>query len=109
MRKLLYLFACIAASGIASAAPAVAQDLFEIQVYPYDTVEPRRTMVELHTNFFASGTKDAGPGEFPMDHQSHLTLEVTHGFTRYFECAGYLVTAAYVPDQGARFAGARIR
>jgi hypothetical protein len=34
---------------------------------------------------------------------------VTHGFTRYFECAGYLVTAAYVPDHGARFAGARIR
>ncbi len=109
MRKHPVLFACLAAWAMASPAPAVAQDLFEIQVYPYETVEPRRTMVELHTNFFASGTKDAGPGEFPMDHQSHLTLEVTHGFTKYFECAGYLVTAVYVPDQGARFAGARIR
>lgn len=93
----------------ALAAPAAAQDLFEIQVYPYETVEPRRTMVELHTNFFGSGTKEAAPGEFPLHHQSHLTLEVTHGFTRYFECAGYLVTAAYVPDHGAQFAGARIR
>src|ERR1041384_2896674 len=36
---------------------AAAQDLFEIQVYPYDTVEPRHTMVEFHTNYFPSGTK----------------------------------------------------
>lgn len=88
---------------------APAQDLFEIQVYPYDTVEPRRTMVELHTNFVASGTKEAPAGEFPMHQQVHTTLEVTHGFSKYFECAGYLVTAAYVPDHGAQFAGARIR
>lgn len=86
-----------------------AQDLFEIQVYPYQTVEPGRTMVEIHTNYFPSGTTDAAPGEFATNHQAHVTLEVTHGFTPYFECAGYLVTAAHVPNEGGRFAGARIR
>jgi hypothetical protein len=91
------------------AAPAPAQDLFEIQVYPYETVEPGRTMTELHTNYFPSGTIDAPPGEYPLNHQSHLTLEVTHGFTKYFECAGYLVTAPHVPGYGSEFAGVRVR
>src|SRR5262245_47787267 len=92
---------------LAPAAQAVAQDLFEIQVYPYQTVEPGRTMIELHTNYFASGTTEAPPGEFPMDGQSHMTIEATHGFTKYFECAGYLVMAAHVPGHGGEFAGAR--
>lgn len=99
----------LAALIAATAAPAAAQDLFEIQVYPYLTVPAGRTMVEVHSNYFASGTTDAPPGEFAMHHQSHETLEVTHGFTNYFECAGYLVTASHVPGEGSRFAGARIR
>jgi hypothetical protein len=99
----------IAVCVLAPVAQAAAQDLFEIQVYPYQTVEPGRTMVELHTNYFASGTTDAPPGEFPMDHQSHMTIEVTHGFAKYFECAGYLVMASNVPGHGGEFAGARIR
>jgi hypothetical protein len=93
----------------ASALRAASQDLFEIQVYPYETVEPGRTMVEVHTNYFPSGTVTRTRGEFALDRQSHVTLEVTHGFTKYFECAGYLVTAAHVPNAGGRFAGARIR
>ena len=109
MRLLRYIlaltFVCIVTRGV----PGHAQDLFEIQVYPYETVEPGRTMVELHNNFFPSGTKDAPAGEFAMHHQAHTTLEVTHGFTKYFECAGYLVTASYVPGHGGKFAGARIR
>ena len=93
----------------AAVETAAAQDLFEIQVYPYMTVEPGHTMVELHSNYFPSGTTNAPPGEFPLHHQSHMTLEVTHGFTKYFECAGYLVTASHVPGEGGRFAGARVR
>ena len=90
--------------------PAIArgQDLFEIQVYPYDTVPPHNTMVEVHMNFFPSGTKQAAPGEFVNDNQFHLSLEVTHGLSKYFELAGYVITA-YVPDAGPKFAGARIR
>jgi len=87
---------------------ANAQDLFEIQVYPYDTVEPRHTMVEFHMNYFPSGTKTTENGELPNNHQFHFTVEVTHGLTKHFELAGYLVTAI-VPDVGPKFAGARIR
>ena len=94
--------------AVASASRANAQDLYEIQVYPYLTVPAGRTMVEVHSNYFASGTTEAGP-EFPLHHQSHATLEVTHGFTNYFECAGYFVTAAHVPGEGSRVVGWRIR
>lgn len=90
------------------AAKASAQDLFEIQVYPYETVEPHHTMVEFHMNYFPRGTKDTSTGEFPNNHQFHLTVEVTHGLTPHWELAGYVVTA-YVPDVGPKFAGARIR
>jgi hypothetical protein len=100
--------ALLGALLLLSPARLRAQDLFEIQVYPYDTVAPHQTMAELHMNFFPSGTKQAAPGEFANDNQFHLTLEVTHGLTKYFELAGYVVSA-HVPDVGWRFAGARIR
>lgn len=87
---------------------AFGQDLFEIQVYPYDTVPPHHTMVEFHMNFFPSGTKDTSNGTFANNHQFHFTVEITHGLTKYVELAGYVVTS-YVPEAGPKFAGARIR
>ncbi len=87
---------------------ARAQDLFEIQVYPYETVAPHRTMVEFHMSFFPSGTRVGEAGEFPTHHQFHFTTEITHGLSRHWELGAYLVTA-YVPDAGAEFAGWRIR
>ena len=96
--------ACIVTRGVS----AHAQDLFEIQVYPYDTVEPGRTMLEFHTNFTPSGTKTSD-GVFPNHQQFHVTMEVTHGFTKHFETGFYLETAPYVPDHGAQFVGWHIR
>ncbi len=90
------------------AVPTCAQDLFEIQVYPYDTVPPHHTMFEFHMNYYPSGTRTAEDGLYPVNHQFHLTMEVTHGLSRYWELGGYLVTA-YVPDVGPKFAGTRIR
>ncbi len=97
----------LAAFGFFS-SPAAAQDIFEIQVYPYETVEPRHTMVELHMNYYPSGTTDTQNGLFANNHQFHLTMEITHGLTKHWELGGYLVSA-YVPDVGPKFAGARIR
>ena len=54
---------------LAAPSRVYAQDLFEIQVYPFDTVEPHRTMLEFHTNFIPSGTKDTADGVF-ANHQS---------------------------------------
>ena len=60
------LFAFIIFVTAAFAAPSAgAQDLFEIQVYPYETVEPGKTMVEMHTNFFPKGTTETAPGASP--------------------------------------------
>ena len=87
---------------------ARAQDLFEIQTYPYETVEPGHTMFEFHANYYPSGTTTSEHGTYPVNHQFHLTMEVTHGLTKYWELGGYLVSA-YVPDVGPKFAGGRIR
>jgi hypothetical protein len=101
--------AALAVLLVFSAHRAAAQDLFEIQVYPYETVEPHNTMVEFHTNYFPSAHAEPPPGEFALHHQAHATLEVTHGFTPHFELAGYLVTAPHVPGDAGEIAGVRIR
>jgi len=103
-------FVCpLALAGLCLLAPrGRAQDLFEIQVYPYETVEAHHTMVEFHMNYIPSGTRDTSNGQFPNNHQFHFTVEVTHGLTRHWELGAYLVTA-YVPGVGPKFAGTRIR
>ena len=94
--------------SIAAPARAAGQDLFEIQVYPYDTVAPGQTMLEFHTNFVPSGTRTAEEGIYANHHQFHVTMEVTHGFTKYFE-TGFYIETAYVPGVGEKFTGWHIR
>src|SRR5437016_1591896 len=94
--------AALFASGVIQAAPAGAQDRFGFQGYPYDTVEPGPTMLEFHTSFVPSGTTDTAEGLYANHHQFHVTMEVTHGFTKYFETGFYLETA-YVPGVGEKF------
>ncbi len=70
-----------------------AQDNYEIQVYGYDTVLPGHTMVELHSNFTFEGSKTSQDGMLPTNHQLHETIEITHGFTDWFETGFYIFTA----------------
>ncbi len=93
---------------VCAAVPASAQDLFEIQVYPFETVQPGQTMLEFHTNYIPSGTTDTSDGLYPNNHQFHVTMEVTHGWTNRFETGFYLETA-YVPGVGEKFTGWHIR
>jgi hypothetical protein len=86
-----------------------AQDLFEIQVYGYETVPPGETMTEFHTNFIPSGTNTTTGGLYANNHQFHETLEITHGWTEYFETGFYIETAPYVPGVGAKFTGWHVR
>ena len=44
---------------------AAAQGNFEIQVYGAETVDPGRTMIELHSNVAAKGTRHTVDGETP--------------------------------------------
>jgi hypothetical protein len=75
------------------AVPCRAQENYEIQVYPYDTVEPGHTMVELHSNFTFQGSKTTDDGTLPTNHQLHETIEISHGFIDWFEVGFYIFTA----------------
>jgi hypothetical protein len=86
----------------------LAQDNYEIQVYGSETVEAGRTMVELHSNFTGDGRKDSVNGVLPTDNAFHETLEITHGFTPWFETGFYVFTSARC-DQGWQWVGDHIR
>ena len=89
-------------------APVRAQDNYEIQVYGYDQVEPHHTMVELHSNFTIDGTKTMIDGLYPTNHAQHETIEITHGFTDWFETGFYIFTSAR-SGQGIQWVGDHIR
>ena len=73
---------------------ARAQDNYEIQVYSVDTVEPHKTMVELHSNYTFEGRKTVENGVLPTEHAFHETLEITRGFNDWFETGFYVFTSA---------------
>jgi len=87
---------------------ALAQDNYEIQVYGADTVEPRATMVEFHTNFTVDGSKFIIGGMRPTEHALHETIEITQGFNDWFETGFYIFTSARSGD-GWDWVGDHIR
>jgi hypothetical protein len=107
--KLLLQKLLLAASlALAAAFPARAQDNYEIQVYGYDQVEPGHTMLELHSNFTIDGSKSMVDGLYPTNHAEHETIEITHGFTDWFETGFYIFTSAR-SGQGIQWVGDHIR
>ena len=84
----LLLAVCLAAF----ASLAIAQDNYEIQVYGAETVDPGNTMVELHSNFTIDGSKKMTDGVLPTNHAERETIEITHGFTDWFEMGFYIFT-----------------
>jgi Putative MetA-pathway of phenol degradation len=99
----------VSIAGLAmSAAVARAQDNYEIQVYGYDTIEPGKTMVELHSNFTIDGSKTVQDGMLPTNHVEHETIEITHGITDWFEVGFYIFTAEH-SGYGMQWVGDHIR
>ncbi|MGB7847225.1 MAG: hypothetical protein WBL63_16545 [Candidatus Acidiferrum sp.] len=94
--RLIWIAATLALTGawFVGAAPSRAQGNYEIQVYSYDLVEKGRTMVELHSNFTFQGSKSTTDGTWPTNHQLHETIEITHGFTDWFETGFYIFTSS---------------
>ncbi len=89
-------------------ALAHAQDNYEIQVYGSETIPRGITMVELHNNFTAKGSKKTGDGTLPTNHAWHETIEITHGFNDWFETGFYIFTSAR-NGSGWDFVGTHIR
>jgi hypothetical protein len=88
--------------------PAHGQDNYEIQVYGSETVAAGRTMVELHSNYTVNGQRDTINGVLPSNHALHETLEVTYGFTSWFE-TGFYVFSSIQPHEGWQWVGDHIR
>jgi len=84
----------LAGAWFTGAVPAQAQGNYEIQVYGSDLVDPGKTMVELHSNFTFEGSKTTTDGTYPTNHQLHETIEITHGFTDWFETGFYIFTSS---------------
>lgn len=85
-----------------------AQDNYEIQVYGSETVAAGHTMVELHSNFTFDGSKTVIDGLLPTNHVFHETIEITHGWTPWFETGFYFFNA--IGDDGrTNFVGSHIR
>jgi hypothetical protein len=88
--------------------PLRAQDNYEIQVYGSETVAKKSTMVELHSNFTFDGQPRTENGVLPTQHILHETVEITHGFTDWFEIGFYFFNA--VGDNGrTTYVGSHIR
>ena len=74
---------------------AGAQGNFEIQVYGSETVPAGQTMVELHSNSAIRGTTRVEDGVLPSQYAVYETLEITHGWTSWFETPA-CATASFV-------------
>ena len=90
-RCVILAFATLACSIFP--APASARDNYEIQNVQIELVAPGHTMFELHSNFTIDGSKTIVDGVYPTNHAEHETVEITHGFTDYFECGFYIFTS----------------
>ncbi|MDE3201281.1 MAG: hypothetical protein KGN79_10215 [Acidobacteriota bacterium] len=90
------------------AIAARAQGNYEIQVYGADTVPPRTTMVEVHSNFTAVGSKGIAGYQAPTNHAEHETLEITQGLTNWSE-VGFYVFTSWQNGLGVQWVGDHIR
>jgi len=88
--------------------PARAQGNYEVQVYGAEMVPPWRTMFELHSNFTFEGSKFPVDGVRADEHALHETLEITQGFTAWFE-VGFYVFTSYRASEGYQWVGDHIR
>jgi hypothetical protein len=86
---------------------ACAQENYEIQVYPSETMDSGKTIVELHSNYTLDGTAHTGEVR-PTNKAFHETIEITHGFNSWFEF-GFYVFTNYHPDYGMQWVGDHIR
>jgi Putative MetA-pathway of phenol degradation len=108
VRQIIFRAVHLAGLILLACLPLGAQGNYEIQVYGSDTVAPGRTMVELHSNFTFEGFKTGVDGVLPDEHQEHETVEITQGWTDWFETGFYIFTS-YGPNQGYKWVGDHIR
>ena len=66
------------------------------------------TMLELHSNYTFGGEEYVNDGVLPTHHIIHETIEITHGFTSWFE-TGFYFFNAIGNDHRTTYVGSHIR
>jgi hypothetical protein len=87
---------------------AQAQNLFEVQVFPDETLNRGETSVEFHNVVIPSGTRLADDQIDPSSHV-HLSAEIAHGWSNRFETAVFVETSPFSDDRHAALTGFHFR
>ncbi len=90
------------------AGTALAQNNYEIQVYPSETIAPKTLLTELHSNYTVEGTTTTQYGMLPTQGQEHETIELTQGLTDWSELGFYIFTEER-GSTGVQWVGDHIR
>ena len=85
-----------------------SQGNYEIQVYASPTMTKNYTMIELHSNNTLNGSTTLQQGSLPTNGAEHETVEITHGFTDWFETGFYFFNSIGNDDRSA-YVGSHIR
>ncbi|HEY4131285.1 MAG TPA: hypothetical protein VGM50_11750 [Gemmatimonadaceae bacterium] len=107
--SVITLIAAMLAPVAPHGACLYAQENYEIQVYPSETVPRGVTMFELHSNYTLLGSRQTSDiGERATNHAVHETLEITHGINDWSELGFYWFTS--IPQgQNWQWVGTHIR
>ena len=90
------------------AGTATAQNNYEIQVYPSETIAPKTLLTELHSNYTVEGSTTTQYGMLPTQGQEHETIELTQGLNDWSELGFYIFTAEST-SSGVQWVGDHIR
>jgi hypothetical protein len=89
-------------------ATARAQDLFELEVFEYDSTPPGGYEIGFHTNGLLRGIRS--PTSAAANHRPiHLSVEIARGWTNRLETAVFIQTAPFGSTGSIRFAGGHLR
>lgn len=91
-----------------AAGRAGAQDNYEIQVYPSETMAPGVLLTELHSNYTVEGSTTPSFGMLPTQGQEHETVEFTQGINPWSE-VGFYVFTEEKNGTGVQWVGDHIR
>jgi len=105
---LLHTFLFVVCMALVWPSRGLAQDNYEIQVYPSETMTPKTLLVELHSNYTALGTTTTQFGMLPTQGQEHETVELTDGVNDWSEIGFYIFTAEQ-NGHGVQWVGDHIR
>lgn len=105
MRIRIVLLACVGVTVLAP-TPASAQDLFELEVFKFETAATGAYEAAVHTNGLRGPVLSSGASTHrPL----HLSLEVARGWSKRVETAVFVQTAPFGGSNVAAFAGGHVR